>query len=73
MSILRRKEHANRCANTTHGIHINGMDPPYCGSITAVALLLLMLVVAAAQLLVLGWVQSLGLQALEMLQATLSN
>jgi hypothetical protein len=49
------------------------MDPPYCGSITAVALLLLMLVVAAAQLLVLGWVQSLGLQALEMLQATLSN
>jgi hypothetical protein len=43
LNILSMKLNANRCANTTQGIHIIGMDPPYAGSMTAAVLLLLML------------------------------
>lgn len=43
LNILSMKLKANKCANTTQGIHITGMDPPYAGSMTSAVLLLLML------------------------------
>lgn len=43
LNILNRKLKANRCAKTTHGIHIMGIAPPYAGSMTASVALLLIL------------------------------
>lgn len=54
--MLSRKEKANRCAKTTQGIHMTGMEPPYAGSITSAAVaLLLMMLVWWVLLLSCGW------------------
>jgi hypothetical protein len=59
LNILSMKLKANRCANTTQGIHIIGMDPPYAGSMTAAVLLLLIYGLTATCCWSTGLVQSL--------------